>query len=58
MYVSTMFLNDELEDDIIYVNPPPGYESLVPPDKSLKLMKDLYGLKQASNMWNLTWTPF
>lgn len=58
MDVSTAFFNAPLDDEVMFVNPPPGYEILVPPGKSLRLVKALYGLKQESRMWNLTLDSF
>lgn len=58
MDVTTAFLNAALEDEIIFVRKPPGYENLVPKGKSIRLLKSLYGLKQASRMCNITIDTF
>lgn len=51
MDISTGFLNAVL-NDLVYVIPPPGYEHILPKNKSFLLIKALYGLKQASPMVN------
>ena len=50
--ISQAFLNGTLEEDL-YMNFPPGYPS---ENKGtvLKLLKGLYGLKQASRIWQKT----
>ena len=48
--ISNAFLNGDLEEEI-YMEYPPGY-----PGKEgtcLKLLKGLYGLKQAARIWNI-----
>ena len=47
--ISNAFLNGELEDEI-YIEYPPGYPG--EPGTCLKLLKGLYGLKQAARIWN------
>ena len=47
--ISNAFLNGELEEEI-YMEYPPGYEG--EPGTCLKLLKGLYGLKQAARIWN------
>jgi hypothetical protein len=47
--ISNAFLNGELEEEI-YMEYPPGYEG--EPGTCLRLLKGLYGLKQAARIWN------
>jgi hypothetical protein len=47
--ISNAFLNGVLTEEI-YMEYPPGYGG--PPNTCLKLLKGLYGLKQASRIWN------
>lgn len=49
--VNNAFLHGFLSDDI-YMVPPPGYEG-AQPCQDCKLVRSLYGLKQASREWNL-----
>lgn len=49
--ISNAFLNGKLEEDV-YMETPPGYED--PDGKIWKLLKGLYGLKQASRIWQST----
>jgi Reverse transcriptase (RNA-dependent DNA polymerase) len=50
------YLNGELEqDDEIYMQPPPGYD-ITGEGKVLRLLKLLYGLKQAGRRWYETLT--
>ncbi|KAE8990345.1 hypothetical protein PR001_g21510 [Phytophthora rubi] len=48
----TAFLNGELVDVVIYMEQPEGYEDGT--DRVCRLRKGLYGLKQASKIWNDT----
>ena len=47
--ISNAFLNGDLEEEI-FMEYPPGYEG--DPNTCLKLLKGLYGLKQAARIWN------
>ncbi|KAE8905227.1 hypothetical protein PF010_g19471 [Phytophthora fragariae] len=48
----TAFLNGELVDVVIYMKQPESYEDGT--DRVCRLRKGLYGLKQASKIWNDT----
>ena len=48
--ISNAFLNGELDEEI-FMEFPPGYPGELP-GECLKLNKGLYGLKQASRIWN------
>lgn len=50
--ISNAFLNGKLDEEI-YMEWPPGYPS-ESKDKVIKLIKGLYGLKQASRIWQQT----
>jgi Reverse transcriptase (RNA-dependent DNA polymerase) len=52
MDVKTVFLNENLEDDI-YMILPTGFEDPKNAGKVCKLLRFIYGLKQASRSWNL-----
>ncbi|KAJ9557826.1 hypothetical protein OSB04_012440 [Centaurea solstitialis] len=52
MDVKTAFLNGKLTEDI-YMEQPKGFEDPKNPNKVCKLLKSIYGLKQASRSWNL-----
>ena len=49
--VSTAFLNGEMDCDV-YMQQPEGFEDHFGPDLVLKLIKSLYGLKQAGRQWH------
>jgi hypothetical protein len=53
MDVKTAFLNGGLDEDI-YMAQPPGFEDSEYPDWVWKLLKAIYGLKQAGRQWNKT----
>ena len=56
--VSSAYLNADLEEDV-YVEQPPGYEIPGKGSKLVcKLLKGLYGLKQAGRRWNRTLDKF
>ena len=52
MDVKTAFLNGFLEEDI-YMIQPDGFKAKGQEDKVCKLLKSIYGLKQASRSWNI-----
>ena len=52
MDVKTAFLNGYLEESI-YMEQPEGFKSHDQQQKVYKLLKSIYGLKQASMSWNL-----
>ncbi|KAJ9536556.1 hypothetical protein OSB04_un000255 [Centaurea solstitialis] len=52
MDVKTAFLNGKLTEDV-YMEQPEGFENPKNPNKVCKLLKSIYGLKQASRSWNL-----
>jgi Reverse transcriptase (RNA-dependent DNA polymerase) len=51
MDVKTAFLNGNLEDDM-YMIQPTGFEDPKNARKVCKLLRSIYGLKQASRSWN------
>ncbi|KAJ9562185.1 hypothetical protein OSB04_007345 [Centaurea solstitialis] len=52
MDVKTAFLNGKLTEDV-YMEQPDGFIDPKNPNKVCKLLKSIYGLKQASRSWNL-----
>ncbi|KAJ9566323.1 hypothetical protein OSB04_002289 [Centaurea solstitialis] len=52
MDVKTVFLNGKLTEDV-YMQQPEGFVDPKNPNKVCKLLKSIYGLKQASRSWNL-----
>ncbi|KAJ9545199.1 hypothetical protein OSB04_024906 [Centaurea solstitialis] len=52
MDVKTAFLNGKLTEDV-YMEQPEGFIDPKNPNKVCKLLKSIYGLKQASRSWNL-----
>ena len=56
MDVPTAFLNAKIDEDV-YMRPPQGLEG-VPAGHVCKLLKTLYGVKQAPRMWNIELSNF
>jgi Reverse transcriptase (RNA-dependent DNA polymerase) len=53
--VKTAFLHGVLpESETMFMEQPPGFEAPGKEDWVMKLMKSLYGMKQASRVWNQT----
>ena len=52
MDVKTVFLNGNLEEEV-YMMQPEGFVSKNCPDKVCRLLRSIYGLKQASRSWNI-----
>ncbi|KAJ9544508.1 hypothetical protein OSB04_024215 [Centaurea solstitialis] len=52
MDVKTAFLNGKLTEDV-YMEQPEGFIDPKNPNKVCKMLKSIYGLKQASRSWNL-----
>ncbi|KAL4295154.1 hypothetical protein GQ457_12G031060 [Hibiscus cannabinus] len=52
MHVKTAFLNGKLEEDV-YMTQPEGFVTPENAEKVCKLQRSIYGLKQASQSWNL-----
>ena len=48
--VKNAFLNGDLEDEV-YMEIPPGFETISDVNKVCKLQKSLYGLKQSPGAW-------
>jgi hypothetical protein len=51
MDVKSVFLNDVLKEEV-YIHQPPGFVVIGAEHKVLRLHKALYGLRQASRVWN------
>ena len=49
--IDTAFLWSDIEEDI-YMQQPEGHVDPIHPDYVCKLLKSLYGLKQAAQLWN------
>ena len=52
MDVKTVFLNENFEEEV-YMIQPEGFESKVGSNKVCRLLKSIYGLKQAFRSWNI-----
>jgi hypothetical protein len=53
--IKTAFLHGVLPDsETVYMEQPPGFETPGKEDWVMRLMKGLYGMKQASRIWNQT----
>ena len=52
MYVKTTFLNGHIREEI-FIDQPEGFISHGQESKVCKLMRSIYGLKQASRSWNI-----
>ena len=52
MDVKIVFLNSYLEEEI-YMSQPDGFKKEGQEQRVCKLLKSIYGLKQASRSWNL-----
>ena len=50
MDVCTAFLNGKLEEEI-YMQEPEGYKSTTKTNQTCKLLRSIYGLKQAGRIW-------
>ncbi|GAB9477113.1 hypothetical protein Gpo141_00014172 [Globisporangium polare] len=55
--VDTAFLYAPMEDEV-YIRQPDGYEDETHPEKVCRLLKSLYGTKQAARQWNKTLDNF
>ena len=55
--IKTAFLNGDIEEEI-YMKLPPGFETLAPPGSVCRLLKAIYGLKQAQRAWNKMFVEF
>ena len=49
--ISTAFLNGDMDHDV-YMTQPEGFEDYFGPGFVLKLIKSIYGLKQAGHQWH------
>ena len=56
--VSNAFCQAELDKFEIYVDAPRGYENICGAGKSLRLLRALYGTKQASYLWQQTLSKY
>lgn len=52
--ISNAFCQADIDGAQIWVQPPRGFEHLCGPGEALKLLKALYGTKQASYLWQQT----
>jgi hypothetical protein len=53
--IKTAFLHGILpENKTMYMEQPPGFEETGKEDWVMKLLKSIYGMKQASRVWNKT----
>ena len=52
MDVKTAFLNGNLDEEI-YMSHPEGFQEKDQEQKVCRLLKSIYGLKQASRSWNI-----
>jgi hypothetical protein len=51
--IKTVFLHGVLpESETMFMEQPPGFEVLGKEDWVMRLMKSIYGMKQASRVWN------
>ena len=57
MDIKSAFLNEELKEEV-YLQQPPGFESIEFPDHCYKLEKAVYGLKHAPRAWYETLSEF
>jgi hypothetical protein len=46
------FLNGEIGSEVLYLRPPDWWPELVPEGHALRLMKSMYGTKQAARQWH------
>lgn len=57
MNIKSAFLNGAIQEEV-YVEQPPGFESITFSNHVFKLHKALYGLKQAPRTWYECLTSF